>query len=180
MDMQQTFIIVAVVTGILGTITGTISLFLSLNQWRKSKPKLLISIEQVTHYIDTTFVHGFPDDGQMLTSFNVWLKVTNIGKDSTEIFEPRYNLQWHGKAWSLGSSLFLPVKGGVPQEEHQSNFAQIPGRGARYLYVSFKVPAEIREDISAVFCVTDGDGKEHSESVTSGWLNYEASDFPGE
>jgi hypothetical protein len=181
MDLQHTSVIVAVVTGILGVITGSISLFLSVNQWRKSKPKLVISIDQATHYVDRTFVDAFPDEGdqrEALTSFNVWLKVTNTGKEPTEIFEPRYALQWRGKAWSLGSHL-SPVKGGSPQEEHRSKSAQIPGRGAKYLYARFSVPVEIREDVSALFGVTDGDGKEHSQSVISGWLNYEKSAFPG-
>lgn len=88
------------------------------------------------------------------------------------MFDPRYDLHWRGTRWTSEPHL-SPVKGGIPQKDLQSKSALIPGRGASYLYVEFVVPVEIRENIPTLFCVTDGDGKEHAISVTSGWLNYE-------
>jgi len=167
MDINQTSIIIAIVTGIFGAITGAISLILSIRELHISKPKLNVLIDQCTHYVDREIFRDPESESEGHTMFNVWLKISNTGKETIEISEPKY----HVDSWIIGSH-FSNVVGGVIDEKNIMKSVQISGRGFKYLYIKFIVPFEIMNDTNAFFEYKDGNGKKHRQEVKSDWLNY--------
>jgi hypothetical protein len=163
--------IVAIVSGCTGALTGVTALVISLQQHLQSRPSLKLEVSEATHWIDNTFAVHFPEHPTSMTSFNVWLDVSNLGKDATEVVAPEYVVVWRGKRWKMGSH-FQQVAGGSPGKSLSPSVA-MPGRSFRRLYIHFTIPVAIRQSIDAQFECSDGAGKHFVLGTRSGWLGWE-------
>ncbi|MFA6971437.1 MAG: hypothetical protein WC208_08565 [Gallionella sp.] len=176
MDPQKLQTIIAIVAGCLGALTGTISLIISLHNWRKARPKLEIRVNQSDHWINNTWVKYFPETGTPHSEFNVRLCIRNTGRESSAVSDPTYSITYEGKRWNLGGHFNIEEDPRIPPDDETARLCKsviVPGRGFIHLYIKFNVPVGIREDISATLGLLDGDGRYFQLPVVSRWLYYE-------
>jgi len=176
MDPQKLQTVVAIAAGCLGAVTGTVSLVISLLNWRKARPRLQVRIYQSDHWIDNKWVKLFPEDPKPMTQFNVRLRATNTGRESTAVAEPKYSLSYGDRRWTLGSHLMIADDPRVTHDDESARLCSsvlVPGRGVVNLYIQFCVPIAIREDVRATLHLLDGDGRIFRLPAMSSFLQYE-------
>lgn len=178
LDWSDLPTVVAIVAGLVGSLTGLTALGITIWQLRKRRPRLNIYAFQADHWIDNSWLRNFPDSHPH-TRFNVRLRVSNMGKEPTEISDPTYEVESEDKRWSLAAGMVVEEeRGKSPDESPIKESVQVPGRAVRRVYIGFSAPRAIRKNVGTRLLLTDGDGREIVLPMTSLFLNYENPEIP--